>query len=229
MSRVAIIVLAMACLGATGPGGTGGPQLELDPDHEFPGASFDAHAWGFLPFEEVSWWWDGERIGRASGESTRASADGYVSATLHVPPDAQRGDHQVSVVSERGASASAPFVVWSPSPDAVYRLPSSTTSTTAARNTSEPPVTASVEAESRSEQTVPTEPSTTTTHAEDVPDRFGVRFEDAGSDGDGPSSWVPALGPAAIITLFGGRLLVRHLNREVETDGASGSRRGTTR
>lgn len=219
VSRWVVVAVALVGLAATGAGGPTEAHLTLHPDREFTGAPFEAQARGFLPFEELTWRWDGEPIAPVDSESEQAGPEGSARAVFFVPDGQERGAHEVSVVGESGASASAPFFVEDPTGGGVYRLPTSTTTSTAATEDVGSDAAAPVEpvVEARTEPSGAAEAPTTTTRAEeDVPDRFGVHFEDAGTGGDGPPSWLPALGPAAIVALFGGRIFVRHLTREVD-------------
>ncbi len=131
------------------------------------------------------------------------------------------------MTGESGSSASASFIVEPRTDETVYRLPSSTTSTTSAdAEDTEPATRAPAESGAASGPSSSTGTSTTTTRdARDVPDRFSVRLEDASTDdGDsGPPSWLPALGPAAIVALFGGRLFIRHLTREESAENPAKS------
>lgn len=218
MRRPVLAIVALLGLAATGAGAPTEPRLSLDPNREFAGAPVNAQASGFLPYEELQWRWNDEVV-RGAQSADRADTGGFAWTTLWVPDDAEPGPHEVTVTGESGSSASASFIVDPRTEETVYRLPSSTTSTTTpAAEEAEPVADAPVEPEPSPPRSASTDPSTTTTRGErNVPDRFSVFLEDdAGNDGGGggPPSWLPALGPAAIIALFGGRLLVRHLTRE---------------
>lgn len=215
ITRAVVAAVTVLALAVTGAGGPTEPRLSLSPSRDFAGAPVNAQASGFLPYEALSWRWDGDPI-RGSESADRADTGGFAWTTLWVPDDAEPGPHEVIVTGESGSSASATFTVDPRTEETVYRLPSSTTSTTTApARGAAPAADTPAEPEPASPRSASTRAPTTTTRAEhDVPDRFGVSLEDPGGGGGGPPSWFPALGPAAIIALFGGRVFIRHLTRE---------------